>query len=499
MNFKYSASFSSIVRPLVSAEKDKYLAMASLIDVGNFIPDIDTEINVDLLPVAFNACVVNRVNKNGDVIDASTAVEIYKSFANKPINIEHNRQNVVGVILTAGFSEFGTDLPLTEEQVKDSKKPFNITLGGVVWKVVSPALAETIENSNDPTGDEYQAISASWELGFSDYHLIISSTEDKNIENSLLIDDREMVDDLKANLRAEGGSGKIDGGGFVYRKVVGQVVPLGIGLTANPAADVKGVSIIKPEMKIQVDSSEKNSLSGYDDVNSNIIIEKISAPMKINKIEDITSELLKTVEASAIADFIQEQLKSASEHFVAEKTEKESAIEEAGKKFDVLSAEYNAVKAELENITKSLRELEAAKAAHESEEKFNQRMALFDSEFELDSEDREVIASDIKDLNEEAFSAYHGKMSKIMKSKKKSAKKTEEKTEDKNLPPWLEKKEGEKDAKASADLVENIVEKAIENGKEEKTTVPVSMAAAEPSLFEKYKKAFSLENFEIRN
>ena len=111
--------------------------MASLVDVGDFVPNIDTEKNIDLLPIAFNACVANRVNKNGDVIDTPTAIEIYENFVNKPINIEHNRERVVGAILTAGFSEFGTDKPLTAEQVAETNTPFNITLGGIVWKVVT--------------------------------------------------------------------------------------------------------------------------------------------------------------------------------------------------------------------------------------------------------------------------------------------------------------------------------------------------------------------------
>ena len=113
-DFKYKTIFSSEIKPLVSEDKDKYLALASLVDVGNFLPDIDTDTNVDLLPVAFNAFVVNRVNKNDDVIDASVALDIFKSFINKPINVEHNRDRVIGTILTAGFSEFGSDRPLSE-------------------------------------------------------------------------------------------------------------------------------------------------------------------------------------------------------------------------------------------------------------------------------------------------------------------------------------------------------------------------------------------------
>ena len=87
---KYTTIFSSTIKPLVSEEKDKYLAMASLLEVSDFVPELDVEKNIDLLPIAFNAFVVNRVNKNGDVIDTSTALDIYKGFINKPINIEHN-------------------------------------------------------------------------------------------------------------------------------------------------------------------------------------------------------------------------------------------------------------------------------------------------------------------------------------------------------------------------------------------------------------------------
>ena len=126
-DYKYTTTFSSVIKPVVSEEKDKYLALASMVELEKFLPDVDIEKNIDLLPVAFNAFVANRVNKNGDVVDTDTAVDVYKSFINKQINIEHNRERVVGCILNAGFSEFGTDEPLTEEEVKSMKGPFNIS------------------------------------------------------------------------------------------------------------------------------------------------------------------------------------------------------------------------------------------------------------------------------------------------------------------------------------------------------------------------------------
>ena len=239
--FKYTTSFSSVIKPLVAEDKDKYLAMASYVDIGDFVPDVDTKKNVDLLPIAFNAFVANRVNKNGDVIDTDTAIASYKNFINKPINIEHNRDRVIGTILTAGFSEFGTDKPLTEEQVKDLKGPFNVTLGGVIWKVVNSNLANLIESSTDPDDTNYQRISASWELGFSEYNLALIEGESKNLEDAEVISDSEIVKELQANLKALGGKGETEDGKKVYRKVINDVVPLGIGLTETPAADVKGV------------------------------------------------------------------------------------------------------------------------------------------------------------------------------------------------------------------------------------------------------------------
>ena len=60
---KYTTIFSSEIKALVSEDKDKYLSMASLKEISEFLPDIDTDKEIDLLPVAFNACVANRVNK----------------------------------------------------------------------------------------------------------------------------------------------------------------------------------------------------------------------------------------------------------------------------------------------------------------------------------------------------------------------------------------------------------------------------------------------------
>lgn len=498
---KYTTIFSSKIKPLVSEEKDKYLAMASLLEVSDFVPELDTDTNIDLLPIAFNACVANRVNKNGDVIDTETALEIYKNFINKPINIEHNRQKVIGTILSASFSEFGTDKSLTEEEIKETNKPFNITLGGVVWRVVNSELSEMIEESNDPTSEHYQGISASWELGFSDYDLVILEEYEKNIENGKTISSSVEKDELKDNLRSHGGTGLLDNGKRIYRKVVEQVVPLGIGLTETPAADVKGVAIEKEEEGVQYASESQETELIEPEITSqskeNNVNNKKDVVMKITSLKDINNDTLKTLEASAVHDFIQEELKKASEEFAAEQEEKETALKAANEKIDDLSADSDKVKDELQSVSEKLKTLEDEQAAKAAEELFNQRMASFDEKYELTDEDRKVIASDIKELDEEAYSAYAEKMAVLLSAKDKEAiasavAATEEEAKASEEEP--------EEAKASEEETnEEVVSEALDNAEVEADAVATTTDAEEPTLYEKYKDAFSVDNFNINN
>ena len=580
-DFKFTTTFSSIIKSVISEEKDKYLALASLEDIGPYIPEVDTDKNIDLLPIAFNAFVANRVNKNGDVVDSVTAVEIARSFHNKPINVEHNRMRVVGVVLVAGYSEFGTDKPLSEEQAIAMNSPFNITLGGVAWKVVNSTVTDKLEEASDPTSSEYLSISASWELGFNDYNLALTKESEKNLENAEIIDDDDVIDELKSNLRALGGEGVVEDGRNVYRQVVGNVVPLGIGLTQTPAADVQGV-LVKPEteniklvkdvkseefLEEEIDKSEgikeisektqnelKTDLDTQNNIShskeNNVKQTKDTSIMKIEKLSDITNESLKTVEASAITDFIEEELKKASDEFVTEKNKVDEALKAAEEKSEALVKDQDELKKDLSTVEEELDSLKAEKIEREKQQLFSQRMASLDEKYDLTDEDREVIASDIKELDEESYAAWESKMSILLSSKEKQeavasfedeayapagnpagyklppelrdvlragddaeilawiksnwkkmysgeAKASEEEPKAEE-PKAEEPKAEEPKAEESADTAEEIVDEAIEAAEEEKESVPVTSEASDPTVYEKYKDAFSFEGFEIK-
>ena len=303
---------------------------------------------------------------------------MHKNFINKPINIEHNRERVVGTILTAGFSEFGTDRPLKEEEVKELGEPFNITLGGVIWKIVNNKLADIIESSGDPTSENYLKVSASWELGFADFDIIITEGSEKNIENGERISDNTSIEEFKEFLKGFGGNGKLEDGRNIYRHIVGEIIPLGIGLTESPAADVKGIVVEEEEEEEETNAEEETQesnkkVSHFEE--KNVIENKDTSIMKITDIRDITDESLKQLSASAVSDFIAEEIKRVSNQYEADKSQKEEVIKTTSEKFDSMSEELDLVKTDLEKMQQE-------KAKQEALELFNTRMSEFDESYE---------------------------------------------------------------------------------------------------------------------
>ena len=64
--------------------------------------------------------------------------------------------------------------------------------------------------------NEYMGISASWELGFTDYNLVVLEGEEKNIENGLEISDPKEVEEYATKLKGFGGEGKFDESSSIY-------------------------------------------------------------------------------------------------------------------------------------------------------------------------------------------------------------------------------------------------------------------------------------------
>jgi hypothetical protein len=508
--YKYITQFTNgqiKVCPILTEEK---ITRASLENLSSLIPndEVDLNENIDLLGVAFNAALVNRFNKNDDGIDTETAIRIAKLFKHKPTNIEHKKEKVVGHILTAGFSRYGDSQILTPDELNNYSEVFNISLGAVVYKFVNKEFASALQaSSEDPSSEYYGKISTSWELGFNDYKIAIGSD---NLKDAEIVSDEKHIEELKGKLKSYGGSGKLDDGTKIYRLVVGEVYPLGIGFTTNPAADVNGVITDKaenyepkeePKAKIYNFKShfftKKNSQSQDTTVNH----QKESAMNLDNLISEVKEALLeKKISQEAAANMtatFTEAIKKKDEEYRKDIEQAKLSVENAEKEKQELKASIEQVQEQLAQALSKINEFETQRKTAEALARFNVRMQEIDEAFELDDEDRQILAEDIKNLEEgeEAFAAYKKKLGVMWKNKDKQAKQEKEKEMKAAIDAEVEKRILELKSKASAS-----VEDALDKVKASEVGVPNNneqSSQAPKSLIEKFKGAFSKDNITI--
>ena len=209
--------------------------------------------------------------------------------------------------------------------------------------------------------------------------------------------------------------------------------------------------------------------------------------MKINRIEDITEESLKELSASTVSDFIQKELEKASEDFSQERSKTQDALDEAKEKQEALSQENAEISKRLEEFQTKINELESEKEEGLRQEKFSIRMASFDEKYKLSDDDRKVLAAQIKDLDDESFDKYSKDMTVLLSSKDKEilADEEEEKVE------VDEKKEDSEEVSEAS-----VVEEAVDKAEEIKEEIPNSSTASAETVYDKYKRAFDIDQFD---
>lgn len=523
--FKYICKFSEYLT--ASTDKtEEVLSTASLDSLKDIIPDdIDFKRNIDLVGVAFNGALANRFNKNGDGIDSETAIAIKDYFVHKPTNIEHQRKKVVGHVVGSSLSRFGSNELISEEEAMATRDPFNIALSAVIYKTVNPEFAQLAQESVNEDSEFYHKVSASWEVGFNEYNIVLGSQDLKDGE---IIKSPEHKEEFKSFLKAYGGSGRTEDGVEVHRLIVGDIFPLGIGFTANPAADVKGITLEKDSAsRFDVKSSEAESFERIEIKNNffkektshckkdDVILSKNSKP-GINMENEILKQVTETLEAQAsskklseeaIANITKvfhdaiiqknEQWQNDKESMVKEKEDLVKASEEATKELDEIKAE---IATTLEEVAKLKGEI----SARETADKFNDRMSELDDKFDLEDEDRVVLASDLRglDSSDEAYSEYKDKLAVMWSHKTKAFKEEQQKALEEKIEEQVQQRLAElSNSEATEETAEEVVEEVIENAEVEEETVANNNGAStedDLSLREKFKKAFTKENVTIQ-
>jgi len=493
------------------------VSKANIENLRSLIPtSVDLEKNIDLMGVAFNAAVVNEFNKNGDGIDTKTAIASVQQFIHKPTNIEHNKKKVVGHIVNAGFSDY-SDSTILINVDENEKDPFNIALGAVVYKTVDREFFDMLENSTDPKNTMYNTISASWEIGFSEYSIAIGS---KNLKDAEIISDPEKVSEMKGMLRSFGGKGMTEDGRPVYRLITGNVYPLGIGFTMKPAANVKG--LISNEYENGDDEEEEEKEESMSNSNKQQaehlqkISDKISQNLKntVNntKIMDLETLLSELKDSLAEKKFSEEAVAGMTSTFAEAIKQKDDEYQASLEAAEKEKTEIAAAREELQNSVEAIKEelkvaqerigsFESEKRAEEAVARFNARMEEIDSIYDLEESDSSFIAEKIKGIDdtEESFASFKDELAVFWASKNKEAKVKIEDEIKARVEAEIEKRLTTAEASEVTEEVvaeEVNIEQALENAEATDAPLPNNneAQASKTTLKEKFAAAFSRDN-----
>jgi len=575
MDYRYRSTFTTIAKVVTPSEEDRFLAKASLAPLKALLPsDVKPDENPDLLYFSANGAVAGLVNKNGDSISCDTAIAINTGAKYKYISVDHDRDKIVGAILQPGFSKLGTNEPMTAEEAAASKEPFNMSIAGVLWKVVSPMLAKYLVKMGDSTGED--ALSLSWEVAFDSYDIGVGSRNTFDAERISKEDVRFAAYDKI--LRLNGGTGIDSNHKNVFRIINGNPVILGYSIVPNPAAAVKGILPIEPaplEVK-EKDAAENGPVQnvpqpdeipascqayleeqpesgmGYHlcditmqdgtihrkvpvlnhkTVPSSIEAQKIASleicekseeksitrsktcvnpsttTMKIESLEQLAAQweafakLTSTAGVDAVRSYIADHIAKESEKWAKDHEAKENLVKTVEAAKTESEQKVKTLEASLAELTKQITCLREESAAAERKAKYAERMAAFDDEFELSDDERKLIASDVKDLSDEAFASYLSKSKVLMKEKSKAhraeaAKKKDDKTKKADKKDAKDAKDDGKDEEPDDDDDDDqskaAVKEAVASVKEDASQAKLpNMVQVDENLMNELREAFA--------
>ena len=536
MSFKYKTRLDGISFACHKLGDTDFplLSKASLDELKKLSPNIDVENNPDLLGVSFNLAVPNMINNNGDGISGATASKIAKRFLHKYLNIEHNKKRVVGHITNYSFNDFKDNKFMSDDEAAQTLDPIYLSVAGVIYRTVDKSFTSLMLRNSDKSDKFNNAISASWEIGFSSYYLAIGSQSLKEAE---IVTDAAQVQELSQFLKSKGGSGKMNDGTPIYRLIVGEIYPLGGGFTTNPAAQVNGVVAFDNDASISLKNSEDDKEDDKEEENQDIETEQSSADFQqevaafltnkksnsisviknVKNINHMDLEKLISELKSALLEkkFGEEAVASMTSQFVDAIKQKDAeyreslsaeknAKEQAEKLYKETVASVESMKSELSKTQEELNQIKKVQAEEQALARQNARVAELDSAFDLSDEDRKLVIGEVQalDASEEAFASYKEKFNAIWKHKNKEAIKAQQAEIEKKISEQVEARLKEV-SKASTVTAEVKVEEqkpdvdaALESAKAT-NTAPDSKISGEPSLREKFAKAFSRENISV--
>ena len=395
-------NFLTNIRALKPDEYEKYnVSEASMLETAkaSLIPDsFDRYGNIDILPIIFSIAIVNKFNENDDAITPLEAAKLLDLFPHKPINIEHNKELIVGHLINASFSDWE---PAFQEQnplnFLDRTDPFYISGAGFIYKSIFPKLAQALVLASDSYEESYNAYAASWEIGFQKYDIAVGNG-DTISETKIVTANDPSFTVLDAQLKANKGDGVNHDGEKVRRILRGEKTPLGVGLTENPAASVEGIYALASI------SNEKISQKPKPDVTNN----ETDTAMDEKQFQELKTLLTALASKEDVTDPAQEAFKKIENLLTEEGKDWKSKAEKGVEDLAETKANLTKVEGELAEAKEKIDEFQKDLEVRDSADKLNNRMATIASLFKLEDEEEAIVAKEVAALasDDDAFEAY---------------------------------------------------------------------------------------------
>lgn len=378
--------------------------------------------NPELLYISANLAVANQINLNSAGMSIATVIDNIDSLTWRPLNIEHDRSRVIGVITGAFFSTYGDNKIISKEEALATLGPVNIGITGIIWKIVNDA-SEVVEICDIPEFEMFHELSLSWEVGFNTYSAALGS---KNLMTATIVSG-DQVEEYEEFFSANGGNGFTNDGVEVYMIIENPCKFLGAGLTFSPASAVRGVvcnPILENEKEEEIEAKASNEVKNenilqkeqkneqIDSQNKKNNVKKVKHMLKIQNKEEVFTLLTEaSVDVSTqarINNFLTEQAEAAANEInIKLKAKEDEAVALAADLAEFKQKAANA-EASLNTITEKVKELETRAEEDKRQNILEARVDELCSKYALADNPsvKTAVVKQIRDLTDEEYASW---------------------------------------------------------------------------------------------
>lgn len=251
-------------------------------------------------------------NRNDDVFLCSELAKVRASGKDKPLNIEHSSDHIIGhMIKTYATKKDGT---VIADDVADKSLPedFDIMNEAVVYAFVKPKVAEAIRKTAAA-----EELFVSVEMWFSEYDFLVGSKVIRRNQATAFLD---------SSLKSNGGNGTYKG--QAVGRVLRNMLIGGIGVVekpANPESVIKSISNLRADGVRDVEVYKESAIAKN-------VVEDLGAELKADEklteeqMKELFKEMAEDLKAST-ADAVKKALQEKPAEKPAEKTAETKASE----------------------------------------------------------------------------------------------------------------------------------------------------------------------------